>query len=183
MYTYMSTTRKAPSKSATLFKNGTIKPGNDGNKWIIVTTNNGIRRWQKVSSYSSKTRTTKKNKSNKKSKRVLEMEADPNTVWGKNKPLEEFWRSLASGKKVVLIEKNGNHKLVTMPTSKMTARKMYNTFDEDTNIAAVLSSNMSQDAYEVYLYPKAKDKSVEYVIKNYKKYFKSAGERKLLLPA
>ena len=175
----MSTTRKAPSKSATLFKNGTIKQGNDGNKWVIVTTSNGIRRWKKVaessSSSSSAAKTTKKNKSNKKSKRVLEMEADPNNVWGKNKPLEEFWRSLASGKKVVLIEKGGKHKIFNMPTGKMTNRKMYNTFDDDPNITAVLSSNLSQDAYEVYLYPKAKDKSVEYVIKNYKKYFKLVG--------
>jgi len=197
-------TRKAPSKSATLFNNGTIKQGNDGNMWVIVTTSNGIRRWKKVadsSSYSSSSnKATKKNKSktksNKKSNRVLEMEADPNTVWGKNKPLEEFWRSLASGKKVVLIEKGGKHKIFDMPTGKMTNRKMYNTFDDDPNIVAVLSSNLSQDAYEVYLYPKAKDKSVEYVIKNYKKYFKSMGpmpkdlvekgipaQRKVLFPA
>ena len=26
--------RKAPTKSATLFKNGTIKKGNDGNNWV-----------------------------------------------------------------------------------------------------------------------------------------------------
>lgn len=173
----MSTTRKAPSKSATLFKNGTIKKGNDGNKWIIVTNKGGIQRWQKMHG------ATIKNKSNKKSKRVLEMEADPNSVWGKNKPLEEFWRSLASGKKVVLIEKNGHHKIVTMPTGKVTVQKMYNDFDNDANITAVISSNLSQDAYEVYLYPKAKDKSVEYVIKNYKKYFKSCGLGKLLFPA
>ena len=191
-------TRKAPSKSATLFKNGTIKQGNDGNKWVIVTTSNGIRRWKKVaeSSSSSAAKTTKKNKSNKKSKRVLEMEADPNTVWGKNRPLEELWESLASGKKVVLIEKGGKHKIFNMPTGKMTNRKMYNTFDDDPNIVAVLSSNLSQDAYEVHLYPKAKDKSVEYVIKNYKKYFKLVGpmpkdlvekgipaQRKVLFPA
>jgi hypothetical protein len=169
----MSTTRKAPSKSATLFKNGTIKKGNDGNKWIIVTTGNGIRRWQKVNGVGANA--TMKNKSNKKSKRVLEMEADPNTVWGKNRPLEELWESLASGKKVVLIEKGGKYKIFDMPTGKITANKMYNTFDDDPNITAVLSSNLSQDAYEVYLYPKAKDKSVEYVIKNYKKYFKSVG--------
>jgi predicted molibdopterin-dependent oxidoreductase YjgC len=117
----------------------------------------------------------KTKKSKQKSKRVLEMEADPETVWGKNKPLEEWWQSLASGKKVVLVEKNGEHKIFTMPTGKMTANKMYNTFDDDPNIVAVLSSNLSQDAYEVFLYPKAKDKSVKYVIKNYKKYFKSAG--------
>ena len=173
----MSTTRKAPSKSATLFKNGTIKQGNDGNKWIIVTTGNGIRRWQKVKGVGVGTgaNATMKNKSNKKSKRVLEMEADPNTVWGKNRPLEELWESLASGKKVVLIEKSGKYKIFDMPTGKMTANKMYNTSDDDPNIVAVLSSNLSQDAYEVHLYPKAKDKSVEYVIKNYKKYFKSVG--------
>lgn len=167
--------RKGPSKSATLFKNGTIKIGNDGNKWIIVTNKIGIRRWQKVKGASANDAAkTMKNK-NKKSKRVMEMEADQESVWGKNKPLEEFWRELASGKKVVLIYKTGEHKMFTMPTGKMTVRKMFNAFDDDANIVAVLSSNMSQDAYEVFLYPKAKDKSVEYVVKNYKKYFKSAG--------
>jgi predicted molibdopterin-dependent oxidoreductase YjgC len=136
-----------------------------------------------------------KNKT-KKSKRVLEMEEEPSTVWGKNKQLEEFWRSLASGKKVVLIYKSGEHKMFNVPTGKVTQRKMYNTFDDDPNIVAVLSSNLSQDAYEVHLYPKAKDKSVEYVITNYKKYFKSMGpmpkdlvekgvpeQKKVLLPA
>ena len=163
-------TRKAPSKSATLFKSGTVKKGNDGNKWVIVTNKRGIHRWQKMTGASASTKPMK-NKT-KKSKRILEMEADPNTVWGKNKPLEELWESLADGKKVVLIEKGGKHKIFDMPTGKVTVNKMYNTFDDDPNIVAVLSSNLSQDAYEVFLYPKAKDKSVEYVIKNYKKYFK-----------
>ena len=63
--------------------------------------------------------------------------------------------------------------------------KANDSFNDDENIIAILSSNMSQDAYEVYLYPKAKDKSVEYVIKNYKKYFKSFDEsqKKVLYPA
>lgn len=176
-------TRKGPSKSATLFKEGTVKKGNDGNKWIIVANKLGVRRWQKTSSNSNKT--TQKIKSKSKSKRVLKMEADPNTVWGKNKPLQELWQSLASGEKVVLIEKNGDYKIFTMPTGKVTIHKVYNSFDDDENIIAVLSSNMSQDAYEVYLYPKAKDKTVEYVIKNYKKYFKSFDEsqKKVLYPA
>jgi hypothetical protein len=171
-------TRKGPSKSATLFKEGAIKKGNDGNKWIIVTNKLGVRRWQKMGS-----KTTLKTKS--KSKRVLKMEADPDTVWGKNKPLQELWQSLASGEKVVLIEKGGKYNIFTMPTGKVTIRKMYNSFDDDENIIAVLSSSMSQDAYEVDLYPKAKDKSVEYVIKNYKKYFKSfdESEKKVLYPA
>jgi hypothetical protein len=169
------TTRKGPSQSATLFKEGTVKKGNDGNKWIIVTNKLGVRRWQKMGSNSNTMKIKLKTKTKTKSNRVLKMEADPDTVWGKNKPLEKFWQELASGKKVVLIEKNGDYKKLTMPTGKMTIRKMYNSFDDDENIIAILSSNMSQDAYEVYLYPKAKDKTVEYVIKNYKKYFKSAG--------
>ena len=103
------------------------------------------------------------------------MEAYPNSVWGKNKPLEKLWESLADGTKVVLIQKTGGHKIFTMPTGKMAALKIFNTFDDDPNIVAVLSAPLSQDAYEVFLYPKAGDKSVEYVIKNYKKYFKSVG--------
>ena len=138
----------------------------------------------------SKTNNTR-NKS-KKSTRVKEMDL----VWGKNKPLEEWWRQLASGNKVVIVERNGGHKMHTMPTGKMAVRKAYNAFDDDPNIVAVLSSNMSQDAYEMHLYPKAKGNTVEHVIKHYKKYFKSAGpmppdlvakgipmQKKVLLPA
>jgi len=188
----MSTTRKAPSESATLFKKGTTKKGNDGNQWVIVADARGVQRWQKVragaktktkTKTKAKTKTKTKTKANTKAKtrrvgrRVVELGTDSNmeSIWGKNKPLEDFWRSLASGKKVVLIQKTGGHKIFTMPTGKVAALKIFDTFDNDPKIVAVLSSNLSQDAYEVFLYPKAKDKSVEYVIKNYKKYFKSMG--------
>lgn len=175
----MSTTRKAPTESATLFKKGTIKKGNDGNQWVIVADARGVQRWRKVQA-GAKTKTSTKTKAKAKTRRVgrvVEVGTDSNTesIWGKNKPLEDFWRSLASGKKVVLIQKTGGYKIFTLPSSKMAVRKMFNAFDDDPNIVAVLSSNMSQDAYEVFLYPKAGDKSVEYVIKNYKKYFKSMG--------
>ena len=166
----MSTTRKAPSESATLFKKGTIKKGNDGNRWTIVTNVQGVKRWQKVQGAKEKTRRVGRHIG-----RVVELGSVEDTIWGKNKPLEKFWRSLASGEKVVLIQKTGGHKMFTMPTGKMAARKIFNTFDDDPNIVAALSSNLSQDAYEVFLYPKAGDKSVEYVIKNYKKFFKSVG--------
>jgi len=107
------------------------------------------------------------------SKRVLDMWNDPTTVWGKNKELERFWGDLASAKKVVLIYKDNSHKYVSLPNIKTQKyQTLMKEFDEDSNVVAVLSSNSSQDAYEVYLYPKAKDKSIEYVIKNYKKYFK-----------
>ena len=107
------------------------------------------------------------------------MEADPDSVWGKNKPLERFWQNLASGRNVVVIYAKPSvddaHKIIDIPKGKVAMRTMYDSFDSDPNIVAVLSSNMSQDAYEVYLYPKAKDQTVEYVIRNYKKFFKSSG--------
>jgi hypothetical protein len=171
----MSTTRKAPTESATLFKKGTIKKGNDGNRWVIVTNVRGVQRWQKVQVQGVQGAKTKTRRVGRHIGRVVELGSVEDSVWGKNKPLEKFWRSLASGEKVVLIQKTGGHKMFTMPTGKMTALKIFNTFDDDPNIVAVLSSNLSQDAYEVFLYPKAGDKSVEYVIKNYKKYFKPLG--------
>ena len=101
------------------------------------------------------------------------MWSDPETVWGKNPALEKFWGELASQKYVVLIYKNGVHKNVNLP-KKFTQKydDMMSKFKEDKDIIAILSSAPSQDSYEQYLYPKAKDKSVKYVIENYKKYFK-----------
>jgi len=43
----LSKERVGPIQSATLYKVGTIKIGNDGNKWIIAETKDGIKRWQK----------------------------------------------------------------------------------------------------------------------------------------
>ena len=124
----------------------------------------------------AKIRKKKHNKTLKASKRVLEMLKDPTSVWGKNKPLEKFWQGLASDKYVVVVYKNGKNKYIKPPNS-LTQKSInfYNELDANKEIEAVLSSNLSQDAYEINLYPKAKDKSVEYVIKNYKKYFKSMG--------
>uniref|UniRef100_A0A6C0HEF8 Uncharacterized protein n=1 Tax=viral metagenome TaxID=1070528 RepID=A0A6C0HEF8_9ZZZZ len=121
----------------------------------------------------NKKKTRKTRKTKKISKRVIEMLNDPTSVWGKNPELEKFWGDLASGNKVVLIYKDKTHKYVNMP-KRFTKKhqSMLSNFDEDKDVVAVLSSQMSQDAYEVYLYPKAKNNSVEYVIKHYEKYFK-----------
>lgn len=68
-------TRKGPSESATKFKVGTRKLGNDGNIWIIKKTVNGVQRWAKI-----KNNSTKKIKS----KEIT------NTVSKKNISLEEL---------------------------------------------------------------------------------------------
>ena len=52
-----------------------------------------------------------------------------------------------------------------------TEEKQYGAFEQDPDIVAVLTSYRSQDAYELHLYPKAKDATVEYVIKHYTRFF------------
>ena len=112
-------------------------------------------------------KTKKNNKKNNKTSKI-----NNDSVWGKNIPLENFWRQL-SGKNVIVIYKDKKYKYSNLPkrtTQKYT--KLFNDFDNDNNVVAVLSSSLSSDAYELGLYPKAKNKSVDFVIKNYKKYFK-----------
>jgi hypothetical protein len=38
--------RKSPTESATLYKIGTKKNGNDGNKWVVIESSNGVKRWK-----------------------------------------------------------------------------------------------------------------------------------------
>jgi hypothetical protein len=95
------------------------------------------------------------------------------SVWGKNPELEKLWRSLASGKYFVLVYKDKTYEYVKMPALNTKKYKtMFEKFYEDKEVKAILSSNQSQDAYEEILYPKAKNKSVDYVISHYSKYFK-----------
>ena len=52
--------RKGPSESATKFKVGTIKKGNDNNMWKIVVNSKGIQRWVKLNKKISKNNNIKK---------------------------------------------------------------------------------------------------------------------------
>ena len=107
------------------------------------------------------------------SKRLLAMHKDPYSVWNKAKDLEKFWSDLASGKNIVIIYKDNSHKYSSLPNRHTKKYKsFFNDLENDPNVIALLSSNLSQDAYELYLYPKAKTQTVDYVIKNYAKYFK-----------
>lgn len=48
--------RQGPSSSATLFAVGTIRTGNDGNKWKIESNKNGVKRWVRIGSMTNKTK-------------------------------------------------------------------------------------------------------------------------------
>lgn len=155
--------RKGPSESATDYNIGTKKKGNDGNQWIIMATSSGTHRWKKIGNNKTKGK-------RKISKRWREVEKDPESAWGKNRKLEEFWRKLSSGKEVVLVYKNDKTEIYTMPKTRTAASKKLKELSGDTNIKAILMAAISSDGYE-RLYKKAKDKTPQDIIKNYKKYF------------
>ena len=52
-------TRKGPPESATAFSVGTVKKGNDGNMWKIITTVAGIHRWSIIKGNNSATKNNK----------------------------------------------------------------------------------------------------------------------------
>jgi len=64
--------RKGPNDSATKFKVGTKKIGNDGNYWIIKKNKNGIQRWVKDNKRKSKRKSIKKVKSIKSNELTIE---------------------------------------------------------------------------------------------------------------
>jgi hypothetical protein len=107
----------------------------------------------------------------------------PQSVWGKNPELEKFWGDLASRKYVVVIDKTGP-RYVDLPKIKTKKyKKIFDDFKQDKGVKAVITSNPSVYAYEEYLYPKAKNKTVKNVLNNYTKYFKQIGPNtKLHIP-
>ena len=60
--------RRGPSASATQFKVGLIKKGNDGENWIISEDKNGVKRWQKHKSIQKTRRYRKTRKTRKRIK-------------------------------------------------------------------------------------------------------------------
>ncbi len=166
--------RKGPYVSATKQLIGTKKKGNDGNMWKVVENKNGIKRWLKIST--NKTNKTRKDKTIT-NKKIQDMDAntdmDMDTIRNANKKLHKFWMDLANTKYSIFIYKNKSYKII-----RKNIKEEQEKAEDDNNVVAILDSGPSFDAYRE-LYRKAKNKSVEEVIKNYKKYFNegSSGKR------
>jgi hypothetical protein len=157
-------TRKGPSSSATKSSVGTKKKGNDGNMWKIVKTKNGTNRWLKMSNVTLKNRT----------KQIQDVDNvdDSDIIRNKNKKLYKFWLGLANTKHSVFIYNDKSYKII-----RKNIKEEQEKAENDTNIIAILDSGPSFDAYRE-LYRKAGNKSVEEVIKNYKKYFNEGSSEK-----
>ena len=123
-------------------------------------------------------RTSKKNNRRQtwKGRRSRKYAIDP-ACWGKNKSLEQLWRDLSSYLSVVVIYKGHSPyeivKLRPQPQSQTQIYGQLRAFDGDPQVIAILSAHSDiKNAYETLLYPNAKDKTVDYVITNYDKFFK-----------
>jgi hypothetical protein len=99
--------------------------------------------------------------------------------WGKNKPLEQWWNDLSSYLSVVIIYKGGvPYEVIKLYPSTPSAEQFYaqmKPFEDDHQVIAILTADPDiKNAYETLVYPKAKDKTVDYVITHYDKVFKRA---------
>lgn len=101
--------------------------------------------------------------------------ADP-ACWGKNKPIEQLWRDMSQFLSVVVIYKGPNpYEVIKLRNSTAVMRQL----NDDPRVVAVLTSSPDiHNAYETLLYPKAKDKTVDYVITHYARFFKKAPHHK-----
>lgn len=96
-------------------------------------------------------------------------------IWGKNKNLEKFWRKLASGREVILVNKNDEKVNYKLPKTHPALGNKYKELEEDDNIKAIITSGQSSDIYES-LYKRVKNKTPKEIIKNYKKYLIKDGK-------
>ena len=120
----------------------------------------------------------KKTRSNRrrKTKRSRKFKFDQ-ACWGKNKPLEQLWRDLSSYLSVIIIYKGSRpYEIVILnpqPQSYAQFHSQLTSYDADPQVIAILSADPDiKHAYETLVYPKVKDKTVDYVITNYTKIFK-----------
>lgn len=125
--------------------------------------------------------TTKPRRLIRRRRRTRKIIIDP-ACWGKNKPLEQWWNDLSSFLSVVIIYKGVRpYEVIKLHPSTPSAEQFYaqmKPFDDDPNVVAILTAYPNNpdttNAYETLVYPKAKDKTVDYVITHYDKVFKRA---------
>ena len=101
--------------------------------------------------------------------------------WGKNKPLEQLWRDMSQFLSVGVIYKGSKpYEVIKLHhPADIPLQFKLSQLNDDPHVVAVLTSSPDiHNAYETMLYPKAKDKTVDYVITHYARFFKKAPHHK-----
>ena len=122
--------------------------------------------------------TTKPRRLIRRRRRTRKIIIDP-ACWGKNKPLEQWWNDLSSFLSVVIIYKGVRpYEVIKLHPHPPYSEQFYaqlKPFEDDPQVVAILTAHPDiKNAYETLVYPKAKDKTVDYVITHYDKVFKRA---------
>jgi predicted DNA-binding WGR domain protein len=97
---------------------------------------------------------------------------------GYNRELESLWKDLSDTKKLVFIMKDKSYQI--MKTNREKYESKIEDGNNDPDVVAILTAGNSYDGY-IHLYAKAQNKSVDEVLKNYKKYWKHPMDNKLLI--
>jgi len=126
--------RKSPQQSATLYSIGTIKSGLDGNKWIIVKTSTGVKRWKihKRTSSKTKTKSKRKRKTGTSQKKSIALKKDKLVKSGKGNNTNSFIKRNKITNKSYLIHDNGGTPFKVIVSNDNI--KIYTYKDSDTKI-------------------------------------------------
>ena len=97
---------------------------------------------------------------------------------GYNRELESLWKDMSNAKKLILIMKDKSYQIIKIKRS--TYETEIEKYNNDPDVKNILTAGNSYDGY-IQLYAKAQNKSVDEVLKNYKKYWKHPMDGKLLI--
>lgn len=97
---------------------------------------------------------------------------------GYNKELESLWKDMSNANKLILILKDKSYKIIKIKRSNYDLE--IEKYNNDPNIKNILTAGNSYDGY-IQLYSKAQNKSIDEVLKNYKKYWNHKMSGKLLI--
>ncbi len=98
-------------------------------------------------------------------------------AWGRNRPLERLWRSLASGDQIIGVLVDGKQRIFRQPKSGAARVRAYRKLRQDPGIRALITAPSSPDCYES-LYRKVRGASPATVLRNYTKYLSHHGADK-----
>ena len=179
------TTRKskAPTEEAYL----EYRDGKSNKFWRISKSGSKIKTsWGKIGTsgssqekdYGDKSDTEYKKLISSKKKKGYKEKDGGGGLDGYNRELESLWKDMSNSKKLVFIMKDKSYKI--MRTSRSKYESLIEKGNNDSDVKAILTAGNSYDGY-IHLYAKAQNKSVDDVLKNYKKYWKHPMDNKLLI--
>lgn len=120
--------RKGPSDSATKFKIGTKKKGNDGNIWKIGVNKNGVKRWIKLS---------------KKTKKRYKIDRSTNSLY-------EVYKKFDAGDVIIILYETGKIESFKVPIKKKERNDKYKVLQNDKKIKAIFTAMLNERRYDTF---------------------------------